>query len=471
MTLSNRTKNGIAILLGLTIALTAFEIIGRLSPLNVGFKANMVYTQFHSRLGFELKPNIGDFSYQQTCLQISPVTVDPEGRRVSRTGGQHPASDSSVRIAILGDSFMMGREVADNETTAAALAAAVNNADVINYGVPGYGTTQAYLSYILKARELKPDVTVLGFLDVNDVAENSAYLSKDESLANFRPFLADDGETILPPRGEPAADSHFMLLPSKIHGFLKQHSFAYYAAFTYVVKPLQRTATQRFARAKATESTGRYDSQNAKQRSEPAPSRKAYDYWWQSKDLFRYLAIYQRNPDDKFEAAWRTTERALILLRDAIAKDQGHFVLMLIPAENASWMENALKQYEQEFGESAPPDFDVRYPAERLIQFGANNNIDVLDLGPYFSAYRDKYSLGKPYFAFHCDGHWNPLGHYIAAHALTEHLAAQGIIDSARRNRTDFMNYSPEELLGEHALGAIYGWAKVYRGDSDIGNN
>jgi len=471
MALSDRTKNTIALLFGLTLAVTAFEIIGRLTPLNKGFRTNTLYTQFHPVLGFELDPTIGEFVFQQTCLQISPVTIDSHGHRVDRTAEQKLTTNQPVRIAILGDSFMMGREVADSETTAAQLAAAVQNAAVINYGVPGYGTTQAYLSYILKAREYKPIVTVLGFLDVNDVAENSAYLSNDEALLNFRPFLADDGETILPPKGEPSMNSQFMLMPGKIHGFLKQHSLSYYATFTYVAKPLQRVTTQRLASRPTTYAAGGDANRKPYEGNAHTPARKAPDYWWQRKELFRYLAIYQRKPDDKFEAAWRATEKALLLLRDAVSKDQGHFVLMLIPAENASWMENALKEYKQEFGEAAPPGFDLDYPAERLMQFGAKHNIDVLDLGPHFAAYRDKHSLGKPYFAFHCDGHWNPIGHYLAAHTLAEHLAAQGIIDSGRRNRTDFMDYSPEQLLGEHALWTIFGWLKVYRGDSDLGKN
>lgn len=450
------------------IAIGIFEAFGRLAPLTTSFRAGMSYLRFHSQLGFELDPNVGSFPYEQACLNIRKVSIDSEGNRTSSTDTISSASNAALRIAVLGDSFMMAREVSDDENITAILGRAIDNSDVINFGVPGYGTIQAYLSYILKASKVKPDITVLGFLDVNDVVENSAYLSKNDGLANVRPYFADDKTTILPPRSKFLAEDQQQSLPHTIHRFLKEHLFTYYAAYTYGVTPLKKLIAKTRATGNASNSSAVDKGNQSKQ---AGAAGAAADFWWQRQGIFTFLAMYQREPDEQFEAAWRATEAAVLLLRDAVVKDGGHFVVMLVPAENASWMASALEQYKKEFGKPAPPGFDLRYPAERMIRFGRKNNFDVLDLGPTFAAYRDRHALLDPYFHFRCDGHWSPLGHYIAAQRLTEHLTEQGILKDGQRNNAAYMERSPQDLLGTAAVDSIFGWGKTYLGGSNIAAN
>jgi hypothetical protein len=76
-------------------------------------------------------------------------------------------SPEVLRVAAFGDAFVYGAEV----PTAAAWAALIEDADpafeVLNYGVGGYGTDQAFLLYQREGQRFSPDVVVIGFSPVD----------------------------------------------------------------------------------------------------------------------------------------------------------------------------------------------------------------------------------------------------------------------------------------------------------------
>jgi hypothetical protein len=77
------------------------------------------------------------------------------------------APPGSVRIAIFGDSFTFGDEVALEETWGLDLERVLRgegfDADVLNFGVNAYGVDQAYLRWHEQGRATHPDVVILGF--------------------------------------------------------------------------------------------------------------------------------------------------------------------------------------------------------------------------------------------------------------------------------------------------------------------
>ena len=72
---------------------------------------------------------------------------------------------ASQRIAFLGDSYAMGYGVGDNETIPVLLQHYLNarrkNAEVLNFGVPGYGHQQMVSLYKGIAQGFNPDVVIL----------------------------------------------------------------------------------------------------------------------------------------------------------------------------------------------------------------------------------------------------------------------------------------------------------------------
>jgi hypothetical protein len=78
-----------------------------------------------------------------------------------------PAPTPGVfRIALFGDSFVYGSEVGYPDTWAFGLArrlqARGEAVEVLNFGVPGYGTDQAYLRWIQAGAAYAPDVVIFG---------------------------------------------------------------------------------------------------------------------------------------------------------------------------------------------------------------------------------------------------------------------------------------------------------------------
>lgn len=103
-------------------------------------------------------------------------------------------SDNTLRIAVFGDSFIAGAEVANDETFAVLLQAELASrgivAQVMNFGVSGYGMDQAYLRWATIGHEFNPDIVIMGFQPEN--------INRNVNI--FRSFLCDCGIPFSKPR-------------------------------------------------------------------------------------------------------------------------------------------------------------------------------------------------------------------------------------------------------------------------------
>lgn len=97
--------------------------------------------------GWSLKP--GSYSIRQEGRE-EPVSININNDGSRRTSYQ-PVS-SNRQIILVGDSYIFGHGLNDNETLGWLLQAHLSNATVINHGVGGYGTCQV----LIKVRELAP---------------------------------------------------------------------------------------------------------------------------------------------------------------------------------------------------------------------------------------------------------------------------------------------------------------------------
>jgi hypothetical protein len=118
--------------------------------------SNIHYGQYDPSLGWSIGANkFGDSLY----------TSNSQGIRAMREYTLEP--DSGVfRIATFGDSFTHGYEVPDGETWEEYLEEMLQqegiNAEVINFGVGGYGMGQAYLRYQEMGRDFNPHLVIFG---------------------------------------------------------------------------------------------------------------------------------------------------------------------------------------------------------------------------------------------------------------------------------------------------------------------
>jgi hypothetical protein len=95
-----------------------------------------------------------------------------------------------TRVAIFGDSFAFGSEVAGDDTYAAVLGRELDGAEVMNFGVPGYGPDQMLLRFRAEGLAFHPDVVVVGL--------NSLVLDRVGPFTTwYKPFFALQGDDLV----------------------------------------------------------------------------------------------------------------------------------------------------------------------------------------------------------------------------------------------------------------------------------
>jgi hypothetical protein len=121
---------------------------------------------YHPTRGWALKPDLRDVP----VFDGKRLSSNSRGLRgTAEYGYEKPAG--TRRIVVLGDSFTFGEEVSDDETMSAVLGTLLADAEVLNFGVHGYGHDQMLLYLQEEALRYHPDVVVLGYVDI-DVERN-----------------------------------------------------------------------------------------------------------------------------------------------------------------------------------------------------------------------------------------------------------------------------------------------------------
>ncbi|OGJ16075.1 hypothetical protein A3K73_05700 [Candidatus Pacearchaeota archaeon RBG_13_36_9] len=145
------------------------------------------------------------------------------------------------RILILGDSYAFGNGVELEESYPELLRKKLNNTEIINLGVPGYGINNEYLYYINEGMKYDPDIVIVHF-SINDwgtdqivESENGDCIDRNYSLvANEKGYLVSGN------RNEGLIRSvHLFLLAN-----LRSYSFIYSKSrllFAPIIKRLQKT--------------------------------------------------------------------------------------------------------------------------------------------------------------------------------------------------------------------------------------
>jgi hypothetical protein len=132
--------------------------------------------------------------------------INAQGLRSTKEYPDAPGPDV-LRIAVFGDSFVYGNEVATKQAWPSIIESLHPTLEVLNYGVSAYGTDQAYLRYITEGSDLAPDIVVMGFfLDdlVRLVNVYRGFLSRNEwPLPKPRYRLGEDGRVEFVPNPLP----------------------------------------------------------------------------------------------------------------------------------------------------------------------------------------------------------------------------------------------------------------------------
>ena len=130
----------------------------------------------------------GDLSYLIYDAQLGWGVVDgrqsenglyrsgQNGIRTREAGDIVERQPEKKLVALVGDSFTFGEEVAYDETWAVHLQQLLGNEfQVVNFGVPGYGVDQMYLRYMRDVLKWEPDIVIFGFISHDLIRSMTVY--------------------------------------------------------------------------------------------------------------------------------------------------------------------------------------------------------------------------------------------------------------------------------------------------------
>lgn len=274
-------------------------------------------------------------------------------------------SPQVARVIVLGDSFVEGKQVGDDEVLTSVMAAMARDdgvpLEVINLGVSGVGTAREIHLWEKLGRPLAPDIVVLGFYP-NDVRNN----------AERGEFSIDAGRVTL--LIEERASSNPL---ARARAWLAAHSHLYI---------LIRSG------------------------------QNALDEWLDPPTAIESEDVFARDPPERVRRGWEMTRALLSHLAQSVRETGARLVVVLIPTrfqvDDALWGTHAA-----DLGLD-PAAYDLRIPNRELGDWAAAEGVTFLDLLEGFRARNESNS-----FYYAGDAHWNADGHRLAAQIILEGLS------------------------------------------------
>ena len=179
-----------------SLALTL--IVLELALTGIGFSDRPLY-QFDAIRGYAYRPGVEEFQDDgegDVSLITNRFGFRDRDRSLEKPSGV-------IRIAVLGDSFMVARKIPSENRFTEVMERQLNLEDndvdgkrfeVLNFGVASYGTGQELLTLRHVAVRFQPDIVLLAIYPSNDVSTNSKKFQPD----NARPYFSlHQGELVV----------------------------------------------------------------------------------------------------------------------------------------------------------------------------------------------------------------------------------------------------------------------------------
>ena len=361
--------NGLLLLGSVLFALLVGEgIIRTVQPQELG---NWTYT----RDGLTLHlPNMTQFSsrFGHKIVTNSAGMRDHEHELTKPPG--------VFRILVLGDSFMEANQVKFEDAFASVLEQRLKEGarrpvEVINAGVSGWGTDDELTYFTRRGIKYRPDLILVAMTLHNDVSDNLR-----EEYHEFRNGRIEQRPVTLMSWGS------FAIL--KVKEWMASHSHIY----------------QVVLRAK-----------------------RANWVSTEAQNLESHVgSLLRRVPSDRIRAGWEMTRQLLQKMSQAADTINAPVVVMLLPLSVQVYPETA-KDFLASSG-LKQTDIDLFKPQEMMKAIGEDIGVSIIDLFPVL---RDTKAKCNCALFVQGDGHWNKLGHQIAAEETARDLMRAGLIGPA----------------------------------------
>lgn len=320
------------------------------------------------------------------------VEITEHGFRGVDVGPGAPAS-GTLRIALVGDSYVEARQVALEASIGGRLAGelapcAGGPVEVLPFGVSGYGTAQEYLLYRERVAAYHPDLVVLAFLTGNDVADNHPDVRMSDDPSPYF-SVAADGVLVL--------DDSFRE-GDEYRRRARDSGWLWVQRRSQLVRALRGLGGHGNGAARG--ELGLSDEVYA-----PPVSERWREAWARTEAILRHFARDVRADGARF---------AVVTLSNAIQVDPD-------PAVRERYRTAAHAE-------------SLDYPDRRLREAGARDGYPVLALAPALRAHAEaqgEHLHGFPNTTMGT-GHWNERGHELGARALARWLCEEELVGTSR---------------------------------------
>ncbi len=342
-----------------------------------------VAKRYHPTLGWEKIPN--SIRTEDTAEFRVLSVRNSRGLRGPEVPYERLATE--FRVLMLGDSFLEGYPVCNDELVSAQLATRAQ-VTTINAGTGGYSTDQQLVYYREEGRRYSADLVVVMFYD-NDVLFNTLRADGDGPQKPL--FVVKPGGlelTNVPvPKAVPVVQNAHRE-PRSLREWLHGNSRLYLLL------------------------SGRLKSITAVQRAGVGAG------WITPTPLPGHFEVYRKRPPESVEQAWEITERLLMALRAEAMSDGADLLVLAIPnpaSVDAGVWERTMLKYDLDESSWSPTLVE-----NTLGQICKRQGIALI---PAIEEFRAAATAGESLY-FPRDQHWTAAGHRLAARMLADRLGA-----------------------------------------------
>ena len=339
------------------------------------FRARKSWSEPDPLMGYRFTPNKKYWCFAEND---HPITG-----KINRYGWRdkdwlEEKGGNEIRIAVLGDSFVVAFEV-EEEKTFLSLAEDILNQteekqyEFMNFGRTGYTQAEELLSLTRDILKFDPDMVVLFFGPRNDIRD----ISRETAPDKLRPFfsLGNNGELQL----DTSFDESGQYKIKSLINTLKQHS----TLISFICE--------------------RFNYLRQKEKNQP----EVVDA------LNGYLSLCTSSPLPAFGSNYELNKR--LIEEMALACEENGIEFVLVSINLPTYFPEIENKYKEK-----DPSFDSRFFENDLRDYARKLGIHCFGLHSLFS---DHYRLNKK--ALHWLGHWghwNYSGHQVVADKLAEKI-------------------------------------------------
>jgi len=399
----NLKKKLLLVIFGLLVGLLMSEVFLRV----IGYSYPTFYQADYYR-GFSLRPG-AEGHYQREGG--SYVRINSDGLRDRDHVKTKPPN--TVRIAVLGDSFVEAMHVPMEQTFWSALehklqecdAFAGKQVEVINFGVSGYGTAQELMTLRQKVWDYSPDIVLLAFTTLNDIYDNSRALSKSEEVPYFVYHNGSlDYDASFRDSGiYRQRDSRLSRIGRWFHDHLRIVQLGHHVQF---VLKLRLT-----------------DWRNRRHSAPPPPPAEAnppaITKPLTAETIGIENMIYLDPQSEDWKEAWHVTEGLITEMDDEVRQRGAKFFLVTLSNAIQVYPDPVIRQnFMKHLGVTS-----LFYANLRLRDLATRDNFEFFDLAEPMQAYAEKNKVFLHGFDRDIgNGHWNANGHRVAAELIAQRM-------------------------------------------------